>query len=146
MNNFDNILQLARDGKKQELLELARTQGLKVHHSCKPQTIAEAIINHVTQPVAQPQMKHPAEMPQAAPRKINTEEEVLAAIKPFMKEGFDAKFYEDGTWHFRYKGSEDSGHMSVPLRVIRMKAESVSHGARAPKMMKAEDGAMIFAA
>lgn len=134
MNNFDNILQLARDGKKSELLELARSQGMKVHHSCGPQKIAEAIINHVTQlsqPVKHDAMKHPAEQPQAAPMHINTPEEVREACKQFFeKDGFEVRFRDDDTWHFRCKGAEDSGHMSVPLRVLKLKAMTVSGGAR----------------
>lgn len=140
MNNFDNILQLARDGKRDELVHLAITQGLpKPHHSCKPQTIAQLIIDHVTTPVrAQPDhMKHPAEKAQTAPLKINTPDEVREVCKQyFEKEGFEVRFREDDTWHFRYKGSEDSGHMSVPLRVMKLKAMSVAQGAHRLVTMK----------
>lgn len=140
MNNFDNILQLARDGKRDELVHLAITQGLpKPHPRAKPQTIAQQIIDHVTTPArAQPEhMKHPAEKAQPAPLKINTEAEVREVCAPyFNKEGFQAIFRDDDTWHFRYKGAEDSGHMSVPLRVLKMKAMSVAQGAHRLVTMK----------
>lgn len=138
-NNFDNILQLARDGKRDELVHLAITQGLpKPHHNAKPQTIAEAIINHVTTPVRPPaEMKHVAEKPQPAPLRINKPDEVREACKVFFeKEGFEVKFREDDTWHFRYKGAEDSGHMSVPLRVMKLKAMTVAQGAHRLRTMK----------
>lgn len=128
----------------EKLRELAMQHGLAPHHKCKPETIANMIIEHVTTPAKAPEMKHPAEKPNPA-LKINTEEEVREACKPFInKEGFEAIFTPE-TWYFRCNGAEDSGHMSTALRVIRMKAETISRGARRPVKI-IFDGEPIMAA
>lgn len=144
-NNFDNILQLGRTNKLDELRQLAITQGLKPHPRAKAMTLAQAIIDHVTQPPALKEMTHPAERPQAAIA-MNTEAEVRAACAEyFNKQGYEAIFRDDDTWHFRYKGAEDSGHMSVLLRVIKLKAMTVAQGAHRLRKMKF-DGEEIIAA
>lgn len=137
-NHIESIRAMAAEGKRDELVQLAISQGLpKPHHKAKPETIAELIINHVTQPPKSPEMLHPAEKPQAAPAKIHTPDEVREACKAYFdKPGFEAIFNEDDTWHFKCRGAEDSGHMSCALRVIKMKAETVSHGARKMVTMK----------
>lgn len=132
--NFENLKKLDIN----QLRELAIKQGLTPHHRSKPDTLIKAIIEHATTPAKQPQMQHPAEKKQEAP-KLNTEEEVRTACAVFFqKPGFEANFTEE-TWHFKCKGSEDSGHLSVPMRVIKMKAESVSRGARRPRGMEGYD-------
>lgn len=135
--NYDNLQKL----ELPELRTLAIQQGMTPHHRAKKDTLIRQIIEHVTQPPVKKDMKHPAEQPPKE-AKLNTEADVSEAIKPFMKEGYQAIFTEEN-WHFKYKGAEDCGHMSVPLRVIRMKAESVSRGARNPKMVKI-DGEMVL--
>lgn len=143
-NNFDNILQLGRDNKIDELRQLAISQGLKPHPRAKATTLAKAIIDHVTQPIPQ-QMKHPAEQPQAEAH-LNTEQEIRTACAQFLdKEGFEARFRDDNTWHFRYKGAEDSGHMSVPMRVIKLKAMVVAQGAHKLRKMKFDNEEIIAA-
>lgn len=141
--NFENLNKLPIE----ELRSLAAKQGIKVHHKMKPETLAKAIAASATEPQVnktKEQLKHTAELPKA-PAKINTEEEVRDVCQKFFaKEGYEAIF-KDEIWHFKYNGSEDSGHMSVPLRIIRMKAENVSRGARKPITMTF-DGERIFAA
>lgn len=140
MNNFDNILKLGREGKIEELRNLAISQGLKPHHRAKPMTLAQAIIDHVSAAPPQPQnMKHPAERAQPAPLKIHTPDEVRKDCAEYLdKDGFEAIFREDNTWHFKYKGAEDSGHMSTIMRVIKLKAMTVAQGARKLRTMGAQ--------
>lgn len=141
MIDLDNLNKLTID----QLRALASQHGVIVHHRMKEDTL----IKHISEKMMAPQvnkkeLKHVAELPKTTP-KINTEEEIReACAKYFSKEGYQATFKDD-IWHFKYAGSEDSGHMSVPLRIIRMKAEQVSHGARKPMTMNF-DGDKIFAA
>jgi len=129
-----------------DLRLLAAQYGIKTHHKAKVETIAKAIIEHIT-PKPVETLKHPAEQPSTQPINIHTEAEVLAAIAPYTKlDGFVAKFPGDDTWYFSRKGAEESGHMSCPLRVIRMKAETVSKGARKPFLVKNADGQDVMMA
>lgn len=147
MTPVQHIQKLIDENNFKALHELAATQGLKIHHNMKNcQKIGQAILDAV-QTQSAPVLKHPAELPQPEPMKTNSEEEIRSVCKQFFdKPGFEALFRDDDTWCFRYKGAEDSGHMSVPLRIIRMKAGTVAQGALQPRMMKAEDGSLIFAA
>lgn len=128
----------------EELRTLAVQHGIKPHHKAKAETIAKLIIDAVTNTKTQDTMKHESQI-EKGPAKINTEEEVRQACAThFAKEGFLARF-DDDNWYFSCRGAEDSGHMSVPLRVIKMKAENVSRGARSPAMVSI-DGEKIMAA
>lgn len=130
-----NIDELAsRDPK--ELRILAAKYGIKTHHRAKAETIAKLIVEHVTtKPHGQDALKHAAEKPAKKEAVLNTEEEIRAVIAPFAaKDGYEVRFLDNNTtWLFRYNGSEESGHCSVPLRLIRIKAEGVSRGARRPR-------------
>lgn len=125
-----------------ELRTLAAKMSIKTHHKHTAEKIAKMIVEEATKP-KQDNMKHPAvaEKKEAA---LNTEDQVNQVIEPFLKkEGFIAQFPGDDTWIFKCRGAEESGHMSVPLRVIRMKAESVSRGARKPTMVDLGDGKIL---
>lgn len=114
-----------------ELREIAKALKIKPHPRAKADTLISQILQ---QPVAYQNkaMEHKAQET-AKPVHNNTPEMVLDAIKVFAaKEGFVADFPDDGTWVFKYKGAEDSGNLSIPLRLIKQKAESVSRGRRAP--------------
>lgn len=123
--NFENLKLL----KLEQLRELAVKQGVTFHHNAKEDLLIRLILEAAN---AQPDaLKHPAANAPKEEMRLNTEEEIREACKRyFEKPGFEAMFRDDDTWHFRYKGAEDSGHMSVKLRVIRMKAETVAGGAR----------------
>lgn len=113
-----------------QVRSIALSLNIKPHPRAKKETIARQIIQ---QPSAQQSeaMKHVAELPQAAPD-MNTPEQVTAAIAKYAKEGFEVKFLDNNsTWNFKYKGAEDSGHMSTKLRLIVQRAEYVSKGRRA---------------
>ena len=138
--NFDELK--SRDIK--DLRILAAQYGIKTHHKAKAESVAKLIVEHITVKPQQPDLKHPAEKPVEKKLVVHTEEQVREVIAPFAnKEGFRAEFYPDNTWFFHYKGAEESGHMSCALRVIRMKAESVSRGARKPTMINLGDGAIL---
>lgn len=116
----------------EEIRAIAVDLGIKPHHKASAQTICKQIMQ---QPKANAKeaiqrMDHVAAMPAAAPIQ-NSQDDVLQAIKAFLaKPGFEAKFPDDSTWFFSCRGAEESGHLSVPLRVIKSKAEQVSHGRR----------------
>jgi len=120
----------------EELKDIAQKLKIKVHHKAG----TESVINQIlAQPVAfqSDAMQHVSQQQGPEPLKIHTEEEVRNVISRFThKEGFEAIFRPDNTWTFRYKGREDSGHMSTPLRVIQIKAEGVSRGRLEPKGFK----------
>ena len=143
MLSLENLLALPPEQLRIE----AEKQGLKPHHKAKPETIAKQLMDKITNPPKAEEMKHPAEK-KTEPAKVNTQEEVRKACeKIFQKEGYEVEFKGE-TWRFKYKGAEDSGHMSVPLRVIKMKAESVGHGARKPRFLaySAQDGMPVYSA
>ena len=130
-----------------DLRVLAAQYGIKTHHKAKAETIAKLIAEHIATPKPEQSLQHPAEKPAPPPLHINTEDEVLAAIAPYTKlEGFVARFPADGTWYFSRKGAEESGHMSCPLRVIKVRAEMVSKGARKPFIVKNADGQDVMMA
>jgi urease gamma subunit len=86
------------------------------------------------------ELKHVAEVPKAAVYE-NTPEQVMETIKAIAaKDEFKVNFPGDGTWHFAYKGAEECGNLSIPLRVIKMKAENVAKGARKIKGFRDESG------
>ena len=133
---------ISRDVK--DLRVLAAQYSIRTHPRHKPETIAKLIIEHLQNAPKQQQMKHVAELPSEKPIVLNTEDQVREAIKTALaKPGFEAKFLPDNTWWFRCKGAEEAGHMSVPLRVIKMKADSVSVGARRPRMVDLGDGPIM---
>lgn len=136
------LAQMNRD----QLLEIAERLKIKVHHKAKDETI---IMKIMQQPVAYQNaaMEHPASAPIAASL-LNTPEQVMEAISTYVeKEGFEAKFPGDGTWIFSYKGVSESGNLSIPLRIIKMKAESTARGKRGPALVKSPyDGSMIMSA
>lgn len=131
-----------------DLRQLAAQYGIKTHHKAKAETIAKAIVEHITpEPQPKPEtMQHPAELAKPA-LVIHTEEQVREVIAPYAKlEGFVAKFPGDDTWYFARKGAEEAGHMSCPLRDIKTRAEMVSKGARKPFVVKNSDGMDVMMA
>lgn len=127
--NLDNLKAMPLE----DIRALANKMNVKYHHKAKPETIAAAIIDQTmtNQQPTNHQMAHQAELPPSKEVHVCSEAEVLEAIKPFAdKEGYRAIFPGDGTWIFSYKGAEESGNLAIPLRTIRLKAESVSKGKR----------------
>lgn len=143
MLDFENLKNLPIA----ELRQLAVAQGLTPHHRAGADTIIKQIVEHVT--ALAPSMAsrdHPAIVGQSEKISVNTRDQIMDAIKDYASvDGFKIDFDEPaGTWRMRYKNSEDSGHMSVPLRIIKMKAESVVR-ARTPLMIDLGDGPIMAA-
>lgn len=125
MNLIDKLEAMGRD----ELMEIAGTQGVRVHWKAKPETIIKAIVEKVSTPVKS-DMQHVAEKPQA-PVDHNTPEQIEAMLAPIKVRApqFEAKYdLEENTWHFSCRGAEECGNMDIPMRVIQMKANTVSRG------------------
>ena len=115
---------------EQEIRDIAEKLNIKAHHKAKPETIVNQILQQGQAYVADA-MKHPAERSNPVISYVNTPDDVRNAIKHIAsKDGFECRFLDDNTWHFRCKGAEDSGNLSIPLRVIVTKAEMVSRGKR----------------
>lgn len=124
-----------------DLRLLAAKYSIKTGPRSKVETIAKLIVEHITAPVkTSEQLKHVAELPKS-PMVVHTEEQVRQAIAAYLaKDGYLATFPGDDTVIFRYKGAEESIHLSSALRVIKMKAETVSRGARKAITVKNMDG------
>ncbi len=121
----------------EELRTIAKQLNINPHHNAKAETIAYQIMQQPQSALkaAMDPMEHKAAQPQA-PVIVNTVESIRAAISEFLKkEGFVADFPGDDTWIFRYKGAEDSGNISIPLRVIKQRATIVARGAARLKSM-----------
>lgn len=114
----------------EELRKLADTLGLKPHHKASDETVINQIMQ---QPMSRIEaaINGKVEKPVVV-ASVNTKEQVLESIKKFTeKEGFSASFNDkDNTWHFKCRGAEDSGNLSIPLKVIVTKADMVSKGAK----------------
>lgn len=124
--NLDNLKSLSRE----QLIETAGKLGLQIHWKAKPETIIKQITQKAFEkPQSKQSMEHVAEKPQA-PVIHNTPETVLNAIKHITdkKPEFVADFSEEGVWHFKYKGAEECGNLSIPLRLIVQKANNVARG------------------
>jgi len=120
---------------REELLNLARTQGLKVHHKSKPETIIKAIMDSL-----QPQRPQKAIVQEAAPaeaRVSNTPEQVEAALAKLKESNarFESSYNaEENTWHFAWRSArgvvmlDESGNLDIPLRTIIRIANKVAKG------------------
>jgi hypothetical protein len=136
----------------EETKAIARKLNIKHHPNISDATLQDRIN---AQPVAHQRdaLKHVSQQKPPEQIKIHSAQEVRDAINehfrkrgkesPLDKEGFQALFDEQ-TWTFRYRGREDSGHLSTSMRVILMKMEQVAAGAIKPKMMMF-DGSLILA-
>lgn len=112
---------------REELVEIAAKFNIDPHHRSKPETIVEQILE---------QAMHLNKPKESAPQKekpilvFNTQEQVLEAIEHYLsKDGFVCRFLPDNTWYFSFQGREESGSMSVPLSIIKIKAMNVAKGA-----------------
>ena len=119
-----------KNKSKEELRTLAVQCGLEPHPRMKEETLIKMIIDSAANPKPPEDLKHPAER-KKEPEAIHTEEEVRELVKQFAaKDGYQLTFPGDDTVIFKYKGAEDSCHLSSTLRNIKMRAESVSNGER----------------
>ena len=137
--NFDAL----KNKSVEELRTLAVQCGLEPHHRMKAETLVKMIIDHATNPPKPEELKHPAEKVKL-PTVIHTEEEVRELVKQYAeKEGYQVTFPGDDTVIFKYKGAEDSCHLSSTPRNIKMRAETVSHGERKIRTVDLGDGKIL---
>lgn len=155
-----------------ELRQRAQALGLKPHPRSKPETLADNILATIAQRMederlAQVQAKKPAPAPQpvqdtgivaidashpaAAPQDavhFNTPADINARMADLIDRGLRIEYdAADNTWTF-YNDTRktcESGNMSIPLRVIRMKAESVMRGGRMPPIDRDQNGKFMWA-
>lgn len=128
--NFDTL----KDRTPEELREIAGRQGLKVHYKAKPETVIKQIMEAALLPQIQTPMQHVAEAAQVSVDHCTPEqvEEAIAKIKAKVP-GFESHYDTDeNTWHFRCRGAEECGNLDIPIRVIVMKAGTISRGRISP--------------
>ena len=142
MMNFENLKTMSRE----QLLEVAGKQGVRVHHKAKPETIIKQIMDAVLvpqRPLSQtPEPSSPLVDPNECPRiaklreqaerdKLNTPEMIeaaLASIKAAQPKFESSYNREENTWTFKCLGAEESGNIFMPMRIILMKAGNVRRG------------------
>lgn len=123
--NLDNLRTLSRD----QLAEIARQSGVRVHHKAKPETIIKQITDKVFLP-PKVEQKHEAEKPMA-PVFHHTQEDIEEALKDIKARipDFISEYnVSENTVHFRCRGAEECLNLSIPMRVIKMKASNISRG------------------
>lgn len=127
----------------EELRVIADKMGIQYHHKTGEAKLA-TLIHEASQPKIPP---HVSQRPVESEVVKNTPEQVREAIKGIIanKPEFEVSFTED-TWTFRFKGAEDSGNLSIPLRVIKIKAETVSRGANKPRGVRNSEGNIVLVA
>lgn len=124
---------------REELVEIARQSGVRVHWKAKPETIVEQIITKVMQPV--PQIKQddagPAALQPKAEEYSNTPaqvEEAIAKVKARQPRLRSIYNEEDSTFHFQWVSDngrvmcEECGTLKQKLRVIVNIANKVAMG------------------
>lgn len=156
--NFDNLKTMTRE----QLMELAGKQGIHVHHKANEATIIKLITEQALAP--QPPVAHPISASSVAGDddaefnddvfkygekvavtrrkarldRLNTADMVEAALAKIKERQpkFESRYnLDDNTWHFRCLGTEDSGNIAIPLRVIVMKATNIARGRIAPRAL-----------
>lgn len=134
-----NIAELSQRDPK-ELRQLCAQYGIKAHHKLGADKLVKLIVEHVSSKPQGDPMKHAAEKPKA-PTHVHSEEETRELLKAYLaKPGFTAEFPGDDTVILRYKGVEESIHLSTGPRTLTMKAGSVARGAYRMITVKNSDG------
>lgn len=131
--DFAKLKSMSRD----ELLNLARTQGLTVHHRSKEETIIKAIMDSLQpqQPQAETKVEPQISQRPVAPMVCNTQDDVERAIANVKarKPQFRSE-YDGDVWTFSYIGSSgrvlhaESGNLNIPLRTIVAVANKIAQG------------------
>lgn len=120
-----------KDLNKQQLLAVAKSVGVIIDGRTSEENIRATLIT-LEEPKKEQNLTEKITSPKAVV--MQTPDAVNEAIKHCLaKAGFEAKYPDDATtWNFKYKGAEDSGSMSMPLKHIVMKANQVARGAINP--------------
>ncbi len=103
--NVDALKAMSRP----ELVEFAGKQGVRVHHKAKPAAAAPVKpVDHNTAEAVEAAIKH------------------IKDARPEFVSSYNAT---DNSWTFKYRGAEECGNLSIPLRIIVIKATNVARGA-----------------
>jgi hypothetical protein len=126
--NLDNLKSMSRE----QLVQLAITQGLSPHHKAKPETIIQQIIDKAFVPQApQTEAVDPRLTKTPHVAVFNTPEEVEAMVADIKarQPKFTTQYNdEERTVKFSCNGAEQTHNLSVPLRWLKVKATEVSRG------------------
>lgn len=131
MSLLENLKAMNRD----ELVKFADTQGVRVHHKAKPETIIKQIIDAVSHPIPPAQESVDARLMAQKEPVFNTPALLEQAISHITTKYPDFKIVyseENKVVTFSYKGSEECHNMSVPLSWLKDRARLVSRGRIAP--------------
>lgn len=122
---------MARGRPRKELVEVAEKLNIKQSPNETEESLAYKV-GQQSEARVNDAMKHVAERPAQTVEHSNTPEGVLAAVQHLIDgKGLTATFMDnDTTVIFKCGGVEESVNLSIPLRVIKQKAENVSRGTR----------------
>lgn len=126
----------------EELRVLAAQHNIKTHPRQKVETIAKALIEHLTaKPVkAQPKVEAPKAL-----LVVHTEEQVRELLAALLaKDSFTADFPGDNTVTFKCRGAEECIHLSSTANRIKSRATIVARGALRMFTKKNTDGADVM--
>lgn len=120
-----------------ELKELALKLGIVMDGRSSAEKFALAIVEHQSKQGFEKPQQPKAQEQKPMVKHSNTKEQVMEALNPLLakKPEFQALFPTNDTWHFKYKGAEESGNLNIPLKIILRQAEMVARGARRPLAM-----------
>lgn len=128
--------------KTRELSELQALYeqyvGSKPHHARKHESLALELIQVMPQEQQEPEVIE-AEL---IPVEYNSHEAIRQKLKPYTDRGLNLQFDGD-VWTIKNGMAMDSGHVSVPLRLIEVKASLIMK-ARYPAKVKI-DGQEVLA-
>lgn len=111
---------------RDQLRTIATGLGMGYHHREKEATLANRIIevSQTMQPRANPLNPSVQTPIYKVPPVMLMQDQVMAAIKPRLDQGMQARFSHDSSsWQFKFGDKEDSGTMTQPLETIVRCAE-----------------------
>jgi len=107
----------------EDLRVIARDLGVDVHHKLGRDKVANAIAEKLLTQVERKPVEN--EVKQEPVDVWLNPDDVREALKPFTDkfEDFEVSFLKDNTWMFRRGKYTESGTMSMPLTLVKRKAE-----------------------
>ena len=129
MFNIDALSKLPRE----ELIDIARKQGLNPHHATKDSTIVKMIVesignNNATVHNAAEYIDPRLQSKEAVYNTIDAVEGAIASIKVRSKDFIVVYDEEDKCVTFKCRGAEECHNMSVPLHWLSRRAALVARG------------------
>lgn len=128
---IDNLQAMTRE----QLVDLASKQGLRVHHKAKPETIIKQLLDQLATVQTDQIIQHIKGKENSRPPKPvhqHTPDQVEMAITHIKqnKPAFTSK-YDGDVFHFRCLGAEESGNINQSMNMLVQIASSVARGRRA---------------